>query len=193
MHSLTRSICLPGISHRNGFIVIMRNLLRLHCIIVLNVHLCALTISIWNKLHAAPINPRYDFPFSFFLQCSALAFFPYIYAYIKIDSITCFFSLSMCVLVCARELILQLLEHLTFNFCAHSIHINCNDLQNWRWHKTINGYEAREKAEKTHLNEFMLLLLLLSTRFSNRCWYAMFSLFFRFPNRRCHDSDLRFH
>lgn len=39
-------------------------------IIALNVHLCALTSSIRNKLHAASINPWYDFPFLFRYFCS---------------------------------------------------------------------------------------------------------------------------
>lgn len=78
--------------------------------------------------------------------------------------------------------------HLTFVHIRYTSIATNNDLQNWRWHKTINGYESREQAEKTHLNESMLLL---STRFANRCWYGMF--LFRFSSRRCHDSILRSH
>lgn len=87
-----------------------------------------------------------------------------------------FFSLHFPSLTC--ELICNCLStwHLTFVHIRYTSIATNNDLQNWRWHKTINGYESREQAEKTHLNESMLLL---STRFANRCWYAMF--LFRFP------------
>lgn len=121
----------------------------LHYIIVLNVHLCALTISIWNKLHAASINPRYDFPFCFHRFSCALSAYA---MFCQRKTLECIrqspawhslsLSLSLSVLciylswvtcVCVyvsvllwESLFLQLHgEHLTFNFgvCTRS-HIN---------------------------------------------------------------------
>lgn len=62
--------------------------------------------------------------------------------------------------------------------------------------KPINGYESRDEAEKTHLNEFMSLLstcslifLLWIHSFSIDCDMPCFFLFMLLSHWQCHDFD----
>lgn len=97
-------------------------------ITALNVHLCALTSSIRNKLHAASINPWYDFPFCIVIF---VLYDGKITKRVEAENQVCLspritcreFSLSLDSLAewvqrCAQQRVYFAieLEHLTFNF-----------------------------------------------------------------------------